>query len=334
LTNQVDRDILTADFVKDSKKPWLSGLIKSKSEQVVSMNGESTPVGSLISVDDSSSDNEEAPTNFVGPKESKLSSNSMAKLGAKIGHRGQLLKSASIARLNSLFKRDRHVHYPTGSSAGLTNIEVQDQGSFRKWTFPLSSKSKNESTSSNSTFVELDLPSNLFTSEDNDRKPSSSTDNTLSKYKTSYSSNSISFSKVDVSAMDFEKIRMIGKGDVGRVFLVKKRDSEQLFAMKILAKAEMIRRNKLHRVLAEQEILATVNHPFIVRMHYSFQSENHLYFLTEYCAGGEFFRMLRNRPGMCIPEDMARFYASEVLCALEFLHLLGFIYRDLKPESN
>lgn len=116
----------------------------------------------------------------------------------------------------------------------------------------------------------------------------------------------------------------------------------------------MIKRNKIKRALAEQEILATSNHPFIVTLYHSFQSEDHLYLCMEYCSGGEFFRgpspsdapggavlamltvrtALQTRPGKCIPEDDARFYAGEVTAALEYLHLMGFIYRDLKPESK
>ena len=96
----------------------------------------------------------------------------------------------------------------------------------------------------------------------------------------------------------------------------------------------MIKRNKIKRALAEQEILATSNHPFIVTLYHSFQSEDHLYLCMEYCSGGEFFRALQTRPGKCIPEDDARFYAAEVIAALEYLHLMGFIYRDLKPESK
>jgi protein-serine/threonine kinase len=113
----------------------------------------------------------------------------------------------------------------------------------------------------------------------------------------------------------------------------------------------MIKRNKIKRALAEQEILATSNHPFIVTLYHSFQSEDHLYLCMEYCSGGEFFRgmhevqpnnhwsmltilALQTRPGKCIPEDDARFYAAEVTAALEYLHLMGFIYRDLKPESR
>ena len=96
----------------------------------------------------------------------------------------------------------------------------------------------------------------------------------------------------------------------------------------------MIERRKIKRVLAEQEILATANHPFIVTLYHSFQSKDYLYFCMEYCMGGEFFRALQTRPGKCLPEDDARFYAAEVVAALEYLHLMGCIYRDLKPESE
>jgi protein-serine/threonine kinase len=95
----------------------------------------------------------------------------------------------------------------------------------------------------------------------------------------------------------------------------------------------MIKRNKIKRALAEQEILATSNHPFIVTLYHSFQSEDKLYLCMEYCSGGEFFRALQTRPNKCVDEDAARFYAAEVTAALEYLHLMGFIYRDLKPES-
>lgn len=102
----------------------------------------------------------------------------------------------------------------------------------------------------------------------------------------------------------------------------------------VLSKKEMIKRNKIKRALAEQEILATSNHPFIVTLYHSFQSEDHLYLCMEYCSGGEFFRALQTRPNKCVDEDAARFYAAEVTAALEYLHLMGFIYRDLKPESE
>ncbi|KHJ33772.1 putative serine threonine-protein kinase nrc-2 [Erysiphe necator] len=148
-----------------------------------------------------------------------------------------------------------------------------------------------------------------------------------------YSSNSIKIRTVEVGPKSFDTIKLIGKGDVGKVYLVREKKSSRLYAMKVLSKKEMIKRNKIKRALAEQEILATSNHPFIVTLYHSFQSEDHLYLCMEYCSGGEFFRALQTRPGKCIPEDDARFYAAEVIAALEYLHLMGFIYRDLKPEN-
>jgi protein-serine/threonine kinase len=169
-------------------------------------------------------------------------------------------------------------------------------------------------------------------------------------FRRTYSSNSIKVRNVEVGPGSFDKIKLIGKGDVGKVYLVREKKSSRLYAMKgmfswvigycqltfpaVLSKKEMIKRNKIKRALAEQEILATSNHPFIVTLYHSFQSEDHLYLCMEYCSGGEFFRALQTRPGKCIPEDDARFYAAEVTAALEYLHLMGFIYRDLKPESK
>lgn len=172
-------------------------------------------------------------------------------------------------------------------------------------------------------------------------------------FRRTYSSNSIKVRNVEVGPGSFDKIKLIGKGDVGKVYLVREKKSARLYAMKgiakflpatrsnmcadfitpVLSKKEMIKRNKIKRALAEQEILATSNHPFIVTLYHSFQSDDHLYLCMEYCSGGEFFRALQTRPGKCIPEDDARFYAAEVTAALEYLHLMGFIYRDLKPES-
>ncbi|RMD43612.1 hypothetical protein DV735_g1560, partial [Chaetothyriales sp. CBS 134920] len=152
-------------------------------------------------------------------------------------------------------------------------------------------------------------------------------------FRRTYSSHSIKVRNVEVGPSSFDKIKLIGKGDVGKVYLVREKKSNRLYAMKVLSKKEMIKRNKIKRALAEQEILATSNHPFIVTLYHSFQSEDHLYLCMEYCSGGEFFRALQTRPNKCVGEEDARFYAAEVTAALEYLHLMGFIYRDLKPEN-
>jgi protein-serine/threonine kinase len=136
-----------------------------------------------------------------------------------------------------------------------------------------------------------------------------------------------------VGRRDFEKLKVLGRGDVGKVYLVKHKCKNKLYAMKVLDKSEMITRNKVKRALTEREILATSNHPFIVTLHFSFQTKNNLYFIMDYCAGGEFFKMLQRQPNKCLTEDQVRFYGAEVLLALEYLHMMGFIYRDLKPEN-
>jgi protein-serine/threonine kinase len=117
------------------------------------------------------------------------------------------------------------------------------------------------------------------------------------------------------------------------VFLVRLKGTDQLYAMKVLEKDEMIKKNKVKRVLTEREVLATADHPFIVTLYYSFQSKDKLFFIMQYCAGGEFYRLIQRQPNKCLTEDQARFYAAEVLLALEYLHMKGFIYRDLKPEN-
>lgn len=152
-------------------------------------------------------------------------------------------------------------------------------------------------------------------------------------FRRTYSSNSIKTRSVEVSPSSFEKIKLLGKGDVGKVYLVREKKTDKLFAMKVLSKKEMIKRNKIKRALAEQEILAMSNHPFIVTLFHSFQSNDYLFFVLDYCMGGEFFRALQTRPGKCLAEEHAKFYAAEVIAALEYLHLNGYIYRDLKPEN-
>lgn len=131
----------------------------------------------------------------------------------------------------------------------------------------------------------------------------------------------------------FRTLKLLGRGGIGRVFLVQLRGTSLLYAMKVLTKDEMIQRNKVKRVMTEREILATANHPFVVTMYASFQTVDRLCFVMEYCAGGEFFKVLQRQPKRRLKEDAVKFYAAEVTLALEYLHHMGFIYRDLKPEN-
>jgi len=132
---------------------------------------------------------------------------------------------------------------------------------------------------------------------------------------------------------DFERIRLLGKGGVGRVYCVRLKGTDQLYAMKVLNKEDMIASKKVHRVLTEREVLATADHPFVATLYYSFQSKSQLCFIMQYCAGGEFYRWILRQPGHRLCEEHAKFYCVEVLLGLEYLHKMGFIYRDLKPEN-
>ncbi|CAO3608235.1 unnamed protein product [Mucor fragilis] len=186
------------------------------------------------------------------------------------------------------------------------------------------SSSISSSSSSNSTLDDLAPPPPLPIQVHS--TPSSPRPSLRSSY-------SLQKDTVQVGPSDFEKVRLLGKGDVGRVYLVKHKETKKLYALKVLSKKEMIKRNKIKRAMAEQAILSTANHPFIVPLYHSFQSHQHLYFCMEFCVGGEFFRALQNRPGRILKENDAKFYAAEVVAALEYLHLMGIVFRDLKPEN-
>ncbi|KAL4857414.1 Phototropin-1B [Chlorella vulgaris] len=132
---------------------------------------------------------------------------------------------------------------------------------------------------------------------------------------------------------NFARVKQLGSGDVGMVDLVQLVGGTQRFALKSLDKREMLERNKVGRVRTEEAILAKVDHPFLATLYGSLQTDTHLHFLLEYCSGGELYALLNAQPNKRFREDAVRFYASEVLLALQYLHLQGFVYRDLKPEN-
>lgn len=113
-------------------------------------------------------------------------------------------------------------------------------------------------------------------------------------------------------------ISVIGKGSYGKVTLVKKKDNQKLYALKILKKSEIVRRNQVEHTMTERRILENIRHPFIVKMDYAFQSDSKLFFALEYCPGGELFFYL-SQIGR-FKEDAARFYAANILLGLHHLH--------------
>ncbi|XP_022766386.1 probable serine/threonine protein kinase IREH1 isoform X2 [Durio zibethinus] len=138
-------------------------------------------------------------------------------------------------------------------------------------------------------------------------------------------------SKDRTSIDDFEIIKPISRGAFGRVFLAKKRTTGDLFAIKVLKKADMIRKNAVESILAERDILISVRNPFVVRFFYSFTCRENLYLVMEYLNGGDLYSLLRNLG--CLNEEVARVYIAEVVLALEYLHSRHVVHRDLKPDN-
>jgi len=139
------------------------------------------------------------------------------------------------------------------------------------------------------------------------------------------------FTKEKLTINSFSLICVIGKGSYAKVVVARKRDTGKIYALKIVKKSRVEQRNNQEYIKTERSILAEIQHPFIIKMSYAFQSENKLYFALEYCAGGELFNLLQKKRRF--KEEQAKFYTVQVLLALEHLHKFDIIYRDLKPEN-
>ncbi|XP_026307940.1 ribosomal protein S6 kinase alpha-6 [Piliocolobus tephrosceles] len=132
----------------------------------------------------------------------------------------------------------------------------------------------------------------------------------------------------------FELLKVLGQGSFGKVFLVRKKtgpDAGQLYAMKVLKKASLKVRDRV-RTKMERDILVEVNHPFIVKLHYAFQTEGKLYLILDFLRGGDVFTRLSKE--VLFTEEDVKFYLAELALALDHLHQLGIVYRDLKPEKR
>ncbi|XP_050209192.1 serine/threonine-protein kinase D6PKL2-like [Mercurialis annua] len=133
---------------------------------------------------------------------------------------------------------------------------------------------------------------------------------------------------------DLRFVHRLGSGDIGSVYLVElKGGNGCLFAAKVMDKKEMASRNKETRATIEREILEILDHPFLPSLYATLDSPRWSCLLTEFCPGGDLHVIRQRQPGKRFDEAAVRFYASEVVAALEYLHMMGIIYRDLKPEN-
>jgi protein-serine/threonine kinase len=130
---------------------------------------------------------------------------------------------------------------------------------------------------------------------------------------------------------NFEKMNILGIGASGTVYLVKNKNTQILYAMKVIPKKNSQYLNT--KIATEYNILLNSTHPFISKIFHYFQSELEISMIMQYCAGGDFYHFLRSQTLQCINEKQTLYYASCILLALEYLHFNGIIYRDLKPEN-
>ncbi|XP_052391381.1 serine/threonine-protein kinase MRCK alpha isoform X2 [Carassius gibelio] len=131
---------------------------------------------------------------------------------------------------------------------------------------------------------------------------------------------------------DFEILKVIGRGAFGEVAVVKVKNADKVFAMKILNKWEMLKRAETACFREERDVLVNGNSQWITTLHYAFQDENNLYLVMDYYVGGDLLTLLSKFEDR-LPEDMAKFYLAEMVLAVDSVHKLHYVHRDIKPDN-
>lgn len=140
-------------------------------------------------------------------------------------------------------------------------------------------------------------------------------------------------SEAPLSLAHFRIVHKLGSGDIGSVYLAELKGTECYFAIKAMDKKALSGRNKLMRAETEKDILETLDHPFLPTLYAHLDEAQFSCLVMEFCPGGDLHVLRQRQPGKRFGDHAARFYVSEVLLALEYLHMLGIVYRDLKPEN-
>lgn len=135
----------------------------------------------------------------------------------------------------------------------------------------------------------------------------------------------------DFKITDFLMIKKLGAGSFGKVILAQFRREDTLYAIKVIDKRAVIKGNHFQYVHNEKRVLQSLNFPFVVYLKYFFVDFNFLYFVMPYIPGGDFYDYLQEHKPLS--ESFARFYMSQLVLALEYLHVLELIHRDVKPEN-
>ncbi|MFS7991499.1 putative protein kinase AGC-RSK-2 family [Helianthus anomalus] len=143
---------------------------------------------------------------------------------------------------------------------------------------------------------------------------------------------------MQVSLDHFKILKRVGSGDIGTVYLSQIRNPmvglpNNLYAIKVVDKEALAVRKKLQRAEIEKEILAGLDHPFLPTLYAEFEASHYSCLVMEFCPGGDLHAARQRQPGKRFSISSAKFYVAETLVALEYLHMMGIVYRDLKPEN-
>ncbi|XP_048508701.1 rho-associated protein kinase 2 isoform X2 [Athalia rosae] len=149
-------------------------------------------------------------------------------------------------------------------------------------------------------------------------------------YMNRYDSVARDICKMRMRTDDFTQIKVIGRGAFGEVQLVRHKSTQKVYAMKLLSKFEMIKRSDSAFFWEERDIMAHANSQWIVQLHFAFQDNKYLYMVMDYMPGGDLVNLMSNYD---VPEKWAKFYCAEVVLALDAIHLMGFVHRDVKPDN-
>ncbi|XP_063298227.1 rho-associated protein kinase 2 isoform X3 [Pelobates fuscus] len=169
----------------------------------------------------------------------------------------------------------------------------------------------------NSLVLDLDFPA---------LRKNKNIDNFLNRYEKIVSE----VRRLQMKAEDYDVVKVIGRGAFGEVQLVRHKSTQKVYAMKLLSKFEMIKRSDSAFFWEERDIMAFANSPWVVQLSSAFQDDKHLYMVMEYMPGGDLVNLMSNYD---VPEKWAKFYTAEVVLALDAIHSMGLIHRDVKPDN-
>jgi serum/glucocorticoid-regulated kinase 2 len=233
-------------------------------------------------------------------------------------------------RYSSAEKRDQLLEIITKAWLVITGKKIglpyfyKDDLNLTNWTTTKADKKKNISRVPTDKPILLNEESFMKNKEGNDKQKA----NERSRTSTLYAKDK---AKMNISIDDFNLVKVLGRGAFGKVMLVEKKDTKEIFAIKSLRKEELIDKEQIEHTKTEKVILETVNHPFLVGLEWAFQTPEKIFFVMHFMRGGELFQHLKNSKRF--PEKRAKFYVATICSAIGHLHSKDIIYRDLKPEN-